>query len=159
MKYISVIILSFLLIACASPSQRGLDYLNGGNAQAAYDTFHSCSLQGDSNCMSNIGYMYEQGKMAGGADLKTAIAWYTLAARYGNPVAQQNLLVHKQPIPQVDLVAQTVQNDELTPGVMALILGAAAVQGAVQGYNSTPTPTSINCSSTAIGNRVNTRCR
>jgi len=123
MKY-SLIVLVLLLAACtSSPSQQGLDMLNNGHYQSAYNIFVQCSNQGDSNCINNIGYMYESGHMDVGKDMDTAIRYYSLAARYGNPAAQRNLAALGRPIPSVDLVVQQEPNDA---AVWALLLGSAA---------------------------------
>jgi TPR repeat protein len=124
MKY-SLIALVLLLSACASsPSQQGLDMLNMGHYQGAYNIFVQCSNQGDSNCINNIGYMYQSGHMDVGKDMDTAIRYYTLAARYGNPTAQRNLAMLGAPIPTVDLVAQQTPNDDAIWA--ALLLGSVA---------------------------------
>lgn len=110
MKFINIIaIVCLLLTGCVSLSQQGMDSLNAGQYQAAYNAFNQCALQGDSYCINNIGFMYEKGHMDDGEDLDKAIEYYTWAARYGNQIARNNLVVHGEEVPAVDLVAQVRQ--------------------------------------------------
>lgn len=134
MPHSIMILLSALLLAsCAatpSPSQHGLDQLNSGNGRGAYNTFVACSRQGDSSCMNNIGFMYENGHMDTGPDVKSAIEWYTLAARYGQPVSQQNLMRLGAPIPPADLRPQTVvQGRSETAELADLLIIQSAITG------------------------------
>jgi len=127
---------TLLLIGCTSLSQKGLDSMNAGQYQAAYNTFAQCANQGDSYCINNIGFMYERGFMDVGADLDTAVHYYTLAARYGNTVAQNNLSLHGEPIPPVDLVVKQQQSASSNDAAMALILGSIA-NGYIEGQQRT----------------------
>jgi len=66
------------------------------------------------------------------------LSWYNLAARYGNPTAQQNLLRLGQPIPPADLYVQPAPqtgNSEAWMILGAGLLGGAAAyqEGANQG--------------------------
>lgn len=106
-----LLISAFLLNGCATfnPSQSGINALNAGNYQQAYNTFLQCAQAGDPFCINNIGAMYENGQMQGGRNVAEAIQYYALAARYGIPVAQQNLSRLGQPIPPADLQYQYQQ--------------------------------------------------
>jgi len=102
-----VLVLAALTSACAGlhPAQQGLNLMNEGNHQAAYDTLSACAQAGDPYCTNNLGVMYDRGYMAGGRDVVTAAHYYTLAARYGVPIAQQNLIALGRPVPLADLQA------------------------------------------------------
>lgn len=141
-----------LLAGCAttSPSQHGLNLRNAGSFQAAYDVWKSCADQGDPYCINNIGTMYENGQMQGGQNLTVAVAYYNLAARYGLPIAQQNLMRLGQTVPSADLAAiaaqqqanqqaQQAQNNQWA-AQLGSIIGCAAAGGNCAG--STPSPAS-----------------
>ncbi|MDA3933565.1 MAG: hypothetical protein PF630_04440 [Gammaproteobacteria bacterium] len=83
--------------------------MNSGNYQLAYNTFLQCAQAGDPYCINNIGVMFERGHMQGGQNLNDAIEYYKLAARYGIPIAQQNLVRLGHPVPQADLQYQYQQ--------------------------------------------------
>lgn len=127
MKYL-IVVLSIFLVSCANPAQKGVDMMNSNQHQAAYNTFLQCANQGDSSCINNIGFMYEKGYMDVGEDLDTAVRYYTLAARYGNPMAQNNLVVHGLPIPTIDLAppAQQTSSGGENLALLTLLLGSAA---------------------------------
>ena len=96
-----------VLSSCASQFQVGLDHLNAKRYQSAIETFEACANIGDSNCMNNIGVMWSTpGALQGGPNTENAVYWFTLAARYGNPTAQQNLARLNQSIPRADLRPQ-----------------------------------------------------
>lgn len=115
MKFTIVLAVSALaLVGCAhSPSQMGLDLQSTGNLQAAYNVWKACADQGDPYCINNIGTMYENGQMNTGPDVNQAIAYYSLAARYGLPVAQQNLMRLGQQVPSADLAAVVAQQQAI----------------------------------------------
>lgn len=106
MKYL-LVLLTLLMVGCAaSPSQKGLDQMNRGNNQEAFNTFMACAKQGDSYCMNNVGYMIANNliHMEEGHDREqAAITWFTLAARYGQPNARQTLAMMGLPLPPTDL--------------------------------------------------------
>ena len=62
-------------------------------------------------------------------NMPEAIRWFTLSARYGNPVAQQSLAQLRQPVPPADL-ARGVPRQE------------SAAEAFLRGYNSTSSPVS-----------------
>lgn len=103
----TILLLSFctFLAGCAAPSQQGLNFMNAGNFQAAYNVFSQCAANGDPYCINNIGVMYHRGQMQGGVNVTEAVKYYTLAARYGIPIAQQNLRALGRPVPPADLQA------------------------------------------------------
>lgn len=167
-----LLLLTMTLVACAAtpPSQMGLDQLNSGDEQGAYNTFQACAEHGDSACINNIGYMYENGHMQGGPDKAVAIDWYTLAARYGQPVSQQNLMRLGAAIPPADLQPQQIQQQ--SGGGEAALLGAlhllnSAAQGYSQGVEQAQQQRaleaqrneSISCTSRQSGNNVYTDCK
>lgn len=112
-------LIAALLSGCASiqPSQLGMNLMNGGNNQAAYNVFMQCANQGDPYCINNIGVMYEQGRIGGYQQVENAVAQYALAARYGLPAAQQNLVRLGREVPPADLQvshqAQMLQQQQI----------------------------------------------
>lgn len=117
--------------------------MNSGNYQAAYNQFFACAQSGDPYCINNIGVMYDKGYMQGGANPETAIQYYTLAARYGVPVAQQNLIRHGQPVPPADLQAayelKQLQEQQAMAELgyeLGCALGGGCVQQSVYGGSS-----------------------
>lgn len=171
-----IVVTTLLLISCTTPSQTGIDYLDAGNKQAAYDTWLACAQQGDSYCMNNVGMMYQNGHMAAGRDTVKAINWLTLAARYGNPTAQQNLITLGAPVPAADLQQQSGGGGDAAAAM--LLMGSAFMVGtqsvtptppAVQPRVQLPQPsmqssgqpqrsTPVNCTSTVIGSQIHTNC-
>jgi|GEM_PF-4059232 len=102
MKYL-IIALSFFIVSCTTMYGTGLDYLNAGNNQAAFNYFNSCASQGDSDCYNAIGWMYENRRIQSSDSMKDALRYYTMAARYGNEVAKSNLVRLGYNIPPADL--------------------------------------------------------
>lgn len=100
-------------------------------------------------------------------DNNKAVAYLTLAARYGEKAAIEQLLEWGKPVPSADLAGST---NSLSAGnsdaaLMLLMGGAAAYQqGKAAGYQSEPTPTpstidlKTNCTSRTIGSTVYTDC-
>lgn len=115
MKLTSALVISAAVLSgCAhNPSQVGLDLQRAGNMQAAYNVWKACADHGDPYCINNIGTMYENGQMNTGPDFNQAIAYYSLAARYGLPIAQQNLMRLGQQIPSADLAAVVAQQQAI----------------------------------------------
>lgn len=103
-RRIALCLLVASLLGCTSMAQVGMDQMNSGQYQAAFNTFSQCAQAGDSDCINNIGYMYQQGFMEGGPNVDQAVRWYSLAARYGNITAQQNLVAMGAPVPPMDLL-------------------------------------------------------
>ena len=143
---ILVLVFAALASACAglSPAQQGVNLMNQGNHQAAYDTLSACAQAGDPYCINNLGVMYDRGYMAGGRDVVTAVHYYTLAARYGVPIAQQNLIAHGRPIPAADLQAayqQRLIQQQQAEAELGYQLGCALAGGCSQsGTGYTPRP-------------------
>lgn len=116
--------------------------------------------------MNNIGMMYENGAMQGGADIEKAVQWYTLSARHGQPVAQQNLIRLGRTVPAVDLVTAQQQDNTGAAILAAGLLGAAVANTNRPSTTNTtivtPPPTQktpINCTSTEVFGSVQTTCR
>lgn len=133
-------LMSSVLAGCASnPSQVGINFLRANNYEAAYNVWKTCADQGDSYCINNLGTMYENGQVEGGRNTPKAAAYYSLAARYGLPIAQQNLMRLGYEIPAADLAAvvaqqqavqqqQQTQNNQLA-SQLGYALGCAVAGG------------------------------
>lgn len=115
---------------CASTGQLGINALNAGNLVAAQIHFERAIQEGDTSSWNNLGVVYQRsGRM------EMAVSAYTLGARYGDPVAQQNLVLLGKPVPPVDL-ASTRQAGEGGGGgglALAAALAAALADGYVEG--------------------------
>lgn len=169
-RFLWLIVTPLFLISCTTAYNTGLEQLNTGQYQAAYNTFSVCANQGNSNCMNSIGVMYARGNMAGGANYTAAVEWYTLAARYGNATAQHNLIASGAPVPPADLQQQSGGGGGDAAAAM-LLMGSAFMMGT---QSVTPTPsavqppiqptvlpqrnTPVNCTSTVIGDQIRTSC-
>jgi TPR repeat protein len=120
----------------------GITSLNAGNLDAAERLFTRAIQEGDPYGWNNLGVIHHRRNQ-----IDQAIAYYTVAARYGIPTAQQNLVILGQPVPPVDLSVMSARSDG---GVLlqALLMGAASYQ---QGQNSVltqprPAPAApVNC--------------
>lgn len=98
---------SCLLIAgCASALDRGIDASRRGDNQTALVTFMQCANEGNSACMHNVGWMYENGRIRDPKPRDKAIDWYTLAARHGQPQSRVALARMGATVPGADLVRQ-----------------------------------------------------
>ena len=62
--------------------QKGFAAYNSGDYATALREWEPLAQQGDANAQSNLGQMYRQGKGVPQDD-KTAVKWYTLAAKQG----------------------------------------------------------------------------
>ncbi len=136
MKYIRLAIVTALLLlsSCATfePAQQGMDYMAANQNQLAYNTFVQCANTGNPACWNNLGVMYQQGRIGNGPDLNAAISHYTMAARYGLPIAQQNLAALGAPVPPADLAAIQMQQQaqaNQTAGQLGSLLGCALAGG------------------------------
>ena len=134
-KLIAVTVALLSLVGCASPSQKSIDLVNSGDINSAQIHAQECANAGDSYCMNNLAVIVEShnGVIVGPETREEIyLSWYTLAARYGNPTAQQNLRRLGQPIPAADLYVQPAPQADNSAawGILALGLlnGAAAYQ-------------------------------
>ena len=88
-----------LLTGCAtSPTDEGLRALNAGDVNRAEALFQQGIDQGDVAAINNLGVVWQRR-----GDRARAVAYYTRAARYGFPLAQQNLRNLGEDVPAVDL--------------------------------------------------------
>lgn len=132
------------LSSCAilqSPGQTGVDLWNAGRFQQAYDVLQGCASRGDPVCINNIGVMYQRGYMNGGPNLEIAAQYYTEAARYGLPMARQNLEAIGKPVPVADL-QESYEAQQTAERVMMLqaLSGMASSYANSRRAASTPVP-------------------
>lgn len=122
-------------------------------------------------CINNAGtYALRLGNMGDARD------WWTLAARYGDPVAIKNLTNNGFPIPEPDLLRgqeqarnnlvrqqEQAKNSDNAAAALLLLLGGvnAYQQGKAAGHRSTPTPepARVDCTTDVVGSTAYTRCR
>ncbi|MBB6600649.1 hypothetical protein [Luteimonas sp. MC1825] len=98
----------------------------------AYYIFLDCANAGNAACWNNLGVMYEQARIGGVQNLEAAITHYTMAARYGLPVAQQNLARLGASMPYADLAAIQMQQQaqvNQAAGQFGAVLGCALAGG------------------------------
>lgn len=112
--------------------ERGNAALNAGNLPLAETHFMAATKEGEPNAWNNLGVVYEQLSRR-----DDAVRVYTLAARFGMPVAQSNLMRLGAAVPTADLAALVAQPQ--AQGNTAADLTGALLQGLAQGYRP-PTP-------------------
>lgn len=85
---------------------------------------------------------------------------FTLAARYGNPKAQEILVQWGKPVPVADLAAK--EREDESAALALLMMGASAAvtaKSAPPPVQVIPAQLQVNCTSMAFGKIVNTDCR
>lgn len=83
----------------------GIENLNKKDYQSAYDNFMECFKESeDPGCLHNAGI-----SVALMGDKKAAIELFTLAARYGDPNAIEQLEKMDEPVPATDLLRKNKQ--------------------------------------------------
>ncbi len=115
--------------------ERGYAALNAGNLPLAEKHFFSATQEGEPTAWNNLGVVYE--RLSRRDD---AVRAYGLAARYGIPVAQSNLVRLGEPVPAADLA--TLRAQPQASGDTAADLTGAFIQGLAQGYRP-PTPPAV----------------
>jgi len=119
----------------------GTKKVHQNNLPSALKSFTRCANKGNPNCMWAVGAVdFELGWV------DSAKSWLTLAARYGQPTAQEDLTKHGWPVPAADLANQS-------GNIGALDLTNSFLKGYNQGTQS-----QTNCTSTVIGSQVFTNC-
>ena len=68
----------------------GVRLMNAGDYARAMRIFQQWAAKGDTNAMNDIGWMYANG-LGMPVSAEQAIAWYSKAAKLGNPVGYTNL--------------------------------------------------------------------
>ena len=136
----------------ASSLQHAQLYMKTGNCQAAIDEIIANSGNPGQRA-TNLGSVYH-GCVH---DDKKAIQYFTLGARYGFPPAPENLIRLGAPVPTADLARQSVANDASSLDALAIALHSynESNEKARQNNNN---KTFINCTSTKVGNSVDTSC-
>ena len=128
--------------------ERGNAALSAGNLPLAETHFMAATKEGEPNAWNNLGVVYEQLSRR-----DEAVRAYTLAARFGMPVAQSNLMRLGAAVPTADLAALVAQPQ--AQGNTAAELTGAVLQGIAQGYRSPAPPTPpakpVTCTSLTIG--------
>lgn len=83
----------------------GIENLNNKDYKLAYDNFMGCFKESeDPGCLHNAGI-----SVALMGDKKAAIGLFTLAARYGEPNAIDQLEKMNEPVPEADLLGRNKQ--------------------------------------------------
>jgi TPR repeat protein len=144
---LAIFLAAAVLAGCATYNQDGVNALNRGDLTAAEQQFMQGVQRGDPMSMNNMGVVYERR-----GNLPAAIQHYTVAARWGVALAQQNLARLGQPVPPADLAAQKAQADAAS---------SAAVANYLRATQPPPMQSTmpISCSSYRMGNSVQTDCR
>lgn len=140
--------LLMLIVGC-STMQPGLEAMNRGDLDAAERNFSEALRRGDTMAWNNLGVVYQR---RGQRD--KAIAHYTMAARWGHHLAQQNLAALGAPIPPADLAAQRAQTNYTNTANTLMLM--QAMQPAAP--PPAPFPRHTNCTSQRVGDTVQTRC-
>lgn len=121
-------IFSGLMTGCASVNDQGLKALQRGDFATAERLFTSAFQQGEPVGANNLGVVYERTGKA-----ERAREAYRLAARYGVPIAQQNLMRLGEAVPAADLAVRRQEEsfglaEALLLGLQGYQQGAAAAQ-------------------------------
>lgn len=98
MKFIISALFATLLVACSTLATEGTQAAEAGDYVTAERKLQQAIRDGDTSAWNNLGVVYER---TGRPEL--AIRAYQMAARYGNPTAQQNLFRKGLPVPPADL--------------------------------------------------------
>lgn len=99
-----VLALAYLAFTACTQNDLGFQKLKKHDAHGAASIFQQCAKAGDSSCMNNLAAMYEVGLVDGRPNVDMAISYFWMAARWGNPIAQQNLRRLRQQVPEPDLL-------------------------------------------------------
>jgi hypothetical protein len=163
---ITLVVLVAVLTGCATPTVN----LSHAAAQrgdwAATERLALQSIQEGDNvglAWNNLGVAYlKTGRRDAG------LRALNMGARYGDTMAQTNLVSAGQPVPAPDLIARNSTGSDLA--TLAIILGGSAVSGYNQGRGAgspsapatiqAPKPASntVTCTSTVVSPVVNTTC-
>jgi tetratricopeptide (TPR) repeat protein len=130
-------LLSALLLAGCATMQPGLQAMERGDLDTAERIFQQALSNGDTMAWNNLGVVYQRR-----GDREKAIQHYTMAARWGHQLAQQNLVALGAPVPAADLQANRVNQ-------------AAAIQQFQQAIQPRPT---VNCRTVYHGWVATTSC-
>lgn len=163
-SFACVLLLLIVISGCASsPASLGAAAMERGAYTEAEQRLNQAIREGDSPGASwnNLGVVYFHMRQEA-----KSLACFRMAARYGDPVGQQNLIASGQPVPIADL-AQTRQ--QAMSGAEALmLLTGSALDGYNKGRQSQPvviqTPVAapskpISCTSTTYGSTTRTTCQ
>lgn len=123
MKRFALVIV-LLLSGCATHYDQGTSSANSGNYKQAFLHFSECAKQRVPACMNNAGVALL--RLGNSSDARD---WFTLAARYGNQTAIQNLRNNGWPVPSADLVSNANNNGEYD--------WVDALNSFLEGYNGT----------------------
>lgn len=143
---LTVLLAALLLSACAT-MQPGIDAMNRGDLDAAERNFTEALQRGDTMAWNNLGVVYQRR-----GDTEKAIAHYTMAARWGHQLAQQNLVAMGAPVPAADLANARAQRNAADSANTLMLM---------QALQPRPAPfiqPDVHCTSQRWGNTVQTRC-
>lgn len=144
--YAAILMVCGTLAGCASPSQQA--FSNG-------DNWNGCKLlmaAGPKNPreFTNAGWCYANGYYVETSREK-AFAYWTLAARHGEPTARSNLAMNGQPVPADDIARSASANSANDAALGMMLLQASRPR-------VPPPPMPLNCTSFINGRIVNTTC-
>ena len=129
--------LALTLAGCATVSVEQLNaVIARGDCSGAEAMIQPHAQRGDSTAVNNLGVVAENCRR----DRATAVNYYTLSARMGNPTARMNLTRLGREVPAADLIRQSSYD----PAAMAL--GLRLLES-----GRTPAPPrspSVNCTTT-----------
>jgi Flp pilus assembly protein TadD len=145
MKLILALFVAFL--AGCSTMQPGIDALNRGDLNTAEANFRQALQNGDTMAWNNLGVVYQRR-----GETDKAIQHFTMAARWGHQLAQQNLANLGAPIPAPDLASER-SNRNAADTASTLMLMRALQPRPAPAYRPP-----INCQSFRVGNQISTRC-
>lgn len=155
MRVVFAIACCAALLGCATNdvalNNEGVQAMNRGDLQSAHTKLDQAISAGNRVAFNNMGTLFLRR-----GDRATAVAYYTLAARWGVPEAQANLQKLGQPVPAADLLAASRQEAARRSAREAAELQRALeLQSAVQdAYSQRPPyyeptqpnrPNSIHC--------------
>ena len=136
----------------------GTKALEQGDLKMAEQYLDQAIIAGDRlpQTWNNIAVLYSR---QGHKDL--ARDAYTLAARYGNPTSQKNLIKNGWPVPPADLVQQQIAPTTAADGTSGATAALEILSAGVQGWNAgRASATPLNCTTIRLDKDYsNTTCR
>lgn len=145
LRLIAAVLLVWLLTACASLHQEGMQAYRAGNVPLAEQKLQAAIRGGDTEAWNTLGAIYDR---TGRRD--QAIRAYQMGARYGDPTAQQNLIQKGLPVPPADLR----KAEAPTSPIMLEMLR----QSAARNQPSAPASPRFCDSKAGLGGSVSTTC-
>ena len=145
-----------ILAGCANPNfDAGRKNFSTGNYTAAFYNFKTCYEQtSDPVCACDAGTAARSMD-----DLNAARSWWTLAARYGQPMAISGLTANGWPVPYADIAQQQAQQQQVQL-LRSVGQGLQSAGNVMQSAGKVQPPRQINCTSDSYGGpTVYTHCQ